>query len=119
MTTEKLVNKALFGKTELASQKVDLALLDDFNALFNKANDTDESIGQSLIDNLGKAESSYKQNIQVLQNVKKVSEDLVSKSKDLGIELPPAILNKVKSIDVMIKETQTYLSKISQMYSMF
>ena len=29
MTTEKLVNKALFGKTELASQKVELGKLDD------------------------------------------------------------------------------------------
>jgi len=29
MTTEKLVNKALFGKTELASQKIELAVIDD------------------------------------------------------------------------------------------
>lgn len=118
MSTEKLVFSQLF-KMELATQKVELALTDDFNALFNKANDTDESIGQSLIDSLGKAESNYKQNIQLLQNVKKVSEDLVSKSKDLGIELPPALLNKIKTVDGMIKETQVYLSKISQMYSMF
>ena len=43
----------------------------------------------------------------------------LSKSKDLGIELPPALLNKIKTVDGMIKETQVYLSKISQMYSMF
>lgn len=118
MSELKTVYSKLF-KTELASQKVELALTDDFNVLFNKANDTDESIGQSLIDSLGKAEANYKQNIQTLQNAKKVSEDLVSKAKDLGIDLPPATLNKIKSVDVMIKETQTYLSKISQMYSMF
>jgi hypothetical protein len=29
MTTEKLVNKALFGKTELATQKIELALIDE------------------------------------------------------------------------------------------
>ncbi len=32
MTTEKLVNKALFGKTELASQKVELGLIQDIQA---------------------------------------------------------------------------------------
>jgi len=28
-------------------------------------------------------------------------------------------LNRIKSVDLLIKENQTYLSKISQMYSMF
>ena len=118
MSTLKSVGNKLF-KTELANHKVDLALTDDFEKLFNKGNNDDEIIGKSLIDNLAKAEANYKQNIQVLQNAKKISEDLVSKAKDLGIDLPPATLNKIKSVDFMIKETQGYLAKISQMYSMF
>ena len=32
MTTEKLVNKALFGKTELATQKVELTLADELKS---------------------------------------------------------------------------------------
>lgn len=35
MTTEKLVNNALFGKTELASHKIELALVDDLNKLIS------------------------------------------------------------------------------------
>ena len=37
MTTEKLVNNALFGKTELATQKVELALIDDLTKSLNKS----------------------------------------------------------------------------------
>jgi len=118
MSTLKSVGNKLF-KTELSNQKVELALTDDFDKLFNKGNDDNETIGKSLIDNLAKAEANYKQNIQVLQNAKKISEDLVSKAKDLGIDLPPATLNRIKSVDLIIKETQGYLTKISQMYSMF
>jgi hypothetical protein len=116
---EKKVFGKLFAKTELATQKIELALTDDFDKLFNKGNDDNETIGKSLIDNLSKAEASYKQNIQILQNAKKISEDLISKAKDLGIDLPTATLNRIKSVDLLIKENQTYLSKISQMYSMF
>ena len=118
MSELKTVYSKLF-KTELASQKVQLALTDDFSSSFNKANDTDESIGQNLIKNLSKAEADYKQNLQLLQNTKKIGDDLIAKAKDLGVDLPANIINQYKTIDVMIKETQTYLSKISQMYSMF
>ena len=36
MTTEKLVNEALFGKTELASQKVELASAKDLENVLTK-----------------------------------------------------------------------------------
>jgi len=36
MTTEKLVNKALFGKTELATQKIELGLTQDLVAVLKK-----------------------------------------------------------------------------------
>jgi len=122
MNSQKKVNEKLFGKTnktELAAQKIELALVDDFKSSFDKANNNNESIGQSLIKSLSKAESDYKQNLQQLQNSKKIGDDLLSKAKDLGIDLPAQIINRYKTIDVMIKETQVYLSKISQMYSMF
>jgi len=111
--------KKIGNKLFLGTQKVELALTDDFKSSFDKANNNDESIGQSLIKSLSKAESDYKQNLQQLQNAKKIGNDLLSKSKDLGIDLPAQIINQYKTIDVMIKETQGYLSKISQMYSMF
>lgn len=108
-----------FAKTELGTHKVELALTDDFKSIFDKSNSEQESIGQNLIKSLSKAETDYKQNLQNLQNAKKIGDDLFSKAKDLGIDLPANITNQYKTIDVMIKENQTYLSKISQMYSMF
>lgn len=111
--------KKIGNKLFLGTQKVELALTDDFKKLFEKANDDDANIGKLLIDSLSKAETNYKQNIQSLQNAKKIGDELISKAKDLGIDLPPAVLNQIKTIDVMIKETQGYLAKISQMYSMF
>ena len=116
---EKNVFSKLFTKTELGKHEIELALTDDFKTIFDKSNNEQESIGQNLIKALSKAETDYKQNLQNLQNAKKIGDDLSSKAKDLGIDLPANITNQYKTIDVMIKENQTYLSKISQMYSMF
>jgi hypothetical protein len=116
---EKQVFGKLFAKTELGTHNVELALTDDFKSIFDKSNSEQESIGQNLIKALSKAETDYKQNLQNLQNGKKIGDDLISKAKDLGIDLPANITNQYKTIDVMIKENQTYLSKISQMYSIF
>jgi hypothetical protein len=118
MSTLREIGNKLF-KEDLSSNKIDLGSLQDLDVLFNKANNDDEAIGQALISSLGKAEASYKQNLQALQNAKNSSKELISKAKDLGIDLPPATLNKIETIDGMIKETQGYLSKINQMYSMY
>lgn len=119
MNTLKTIYDKLADKTELAKHEIELALVDDFKTIFDKSNNEQESIGQNLIKSLSKAEADYKQNLQNLQNAKKIGNDLTSKAKDLGIDLPANITNQYKTIDVMIKENQTYLSKISQMYSMF
>jgi uncharacterized Zn finger protein len=107
-------------KVELSEvKKIELALKDDFDTVFNKANDDNAKIGTTLIDNLSKAETNYKQNLQVLQNAKKIGDELISKAKDLGLDLPQTDLNRIKTIDMMVKETQGILAKISQMYSIF
>jgi hypothetical protein len=49
MTTEKLVNNALFGKTELASVKVDLALIDDLTKSLNKSKVSYKEFNDSYI----------------------------------------------------------------------
>lgn len=118
MSTLKEIGNKLF-KEELASNKIELGSLQDLETLFSKANNDDEAIGQSLISSLGKAEAGYKQNMQLLEKGKNVSKELIAKAKDLGIELPPAAINKIDTIDGMIKETQMYLSKINQMYQMY
>ena len=59
MTTEKLVNNALFGKTELASQKVELALLDNLKSYTNGLKKyTDEGSGLQKLGESQKKELS-------------------------------------------------------------
>ena len=79
---EKNVFSKLFTKTELGKHEIELALTDDFKTIFDKSNNEQESIGQNLIKALSKAETDYKQNLQNLQNAKKIGDDLSSKAKD-------------------------------------
>ena len=104
MTTEKLVFSKLFPKTELETHKVDLALTDDFKSIFDKSNSEQESIGQNLIKALSKAETDYKQNLQNLQNAKKIGDDLSSKAKDLGIDLPKEYVKATEELRAMYKK---------------
>ena len=59
MSTEKLVNNALFGKTELATQKVELALLDNLKSYTNGLKKyTDEGLGLQKLGERQKKELS-------------------------------------------------------------
>ena len=60
MTTEKLVNNALFGKTELASVKVELASIDGiYQSLFDSNKIAINSQIKQSTSELGKATSGY------------------------------------------------------------
>lgn len=72
MTTEKLVMNSLFGKTELANHKVELALTDDL-----KKNNADL---KKNIEELSLAKQGY-----ILQY--SICEELVNKFKNIAIEL--------------------------------
>ena len=59
MSTEKLVNNSLFGKTELATQKVELALLDNLKSYTNGLKKyTDEGLGLQKLGERQKKELS-------------------------------------------------------------
>lgn len=118
MSTEKLIFSQLF-KTELSTQKVELGLLDDFESLFNKANNENEIIGKNLIDSLSKIQSNYQQNRKMLLDAEKLGFELVNKTNDLGLTLPPATLNKVKITNAMITEINGYLTTLDKIKSMF
>ena len=121
MNTENKVFNKLFseGKVELSSEKFEFALTDDFNLAYNKANDDQTKILTNLVDALGKAQGLLKENASQWNKASVIGKQLIDKSKELGVALPANILNGVKISDVGIKESQTYIAKISQLMSSF
>jgi len=80
MTTEKLVNNALFGKTELASQKVELGVLQDLENLYNKA----LNIIKDANSEKSKVKNMYSQALIILdQNIPAQADSAIKKAIDL------------------------------------
>jgi len=125
MNTQKNVNQRLSklytqdAKQELSSEKIELALVDDFEKKFDRLMDDSASIGGQLIDALSKAENKYKQVKSEASALVKIGDDLEAKAKDLGIDLPNTVKNKFQSVKAEIKEADKLISKISQLYSAF
>jgi hypothetical protein len=74
MTTEKLVNNALFGKTELATQKVELGLVEDIATAANNAETVSKDLEGSVskADNINKIILDAQKELQTaISNVKK------------------------------------------------
>ena len=110
---EKLPNQ------ELSAQKVELGIVDDFTKIFEKANNADVQIGKTLINALSKAENSYKGQISDYENAIKLSDEAEKAEKNLGVELPSPMKNKILSSKEGIKEAKSIISKISQLYGLF
>ena len=121
MNTQKEVFNKLFKeeKTELSAQKVELALVDDFTKVFEKAVNEDSSIGNTLISALSKAEGKYKSIISDYENAIKLGDKATESAKELGVDLPSAFKNKIASSKAGVKEAKTLIGKINQLYSAF
>ena len=109
--------KAVFAK--LSTQKVELGLVEDFEKIYQKAINEEESIAVGIIDALGKAENKYKSLINDFERAVKIGDNAEASAKELGVDLPNVFQNKVETARRSIKEAQGMLSKISQMYSAF
>tara|TARA_R110001599_G_scaffold1690_2_gene8369 strand:- start:382 stop:750 length:369 start_codon:yes stop_codon:yes gene_type:complete len=117
---EKVYSK--LPKTELAKvelAKVELGIVDDFTKIFEKANNGDVQIGKTLISALSKAENSYKGQISDYENAIKLGDKAEKAAKDLGVELPSPMKNKILSSKEAIKEAKSIISKINQLYGLF
>jgi hypothetical protein len=82
MTTEKLVNNALFGKTELKSVKVELGVVQDIDSVLKVANDLkkqSEPFGKELFD----LSSRIRTVLSKMQEIEKSSANLENKSTEL------------------------------------
>jgi len=122
MTTEKLVNKALFGKTELASQKIELALLDtiESDVLANgKSKDTARQLIRDSFSNIAKAFDLYTSVKNRQDNIKKNSDKFKTSIKELGIEVTDQFQKNIladlyidKEIDNSVKALQSASSAL-------
>ena len=100
-------------------ERVELGLMDDFEKKFKKVVDDDAAIGGKLIDDLRKAEVKYSQISKNYQELIKQGEKLESSAKELGIDLPVIIKNKILSSKDGVKEAQKLNQSIKKFYSLF
>ena len=88
MTTEKLVNETLFGKTQLASQKVDLASAKDLENVLTKIyseqtkTDKIKAIYEKSIKDLENSIFNLKSQVNIGENL---LNDFLKQANDLGI----------------------------------
>jgi hypothetical protein len=110
-TLNKILTKiAPKDKTELSSEKIELGVVQDFTKLFEKALDKSLKISLPLLDTLSKARGEYIQNNNDWERALKISEKLLSSYKDLGVDIPQIIKNKILSCKAGIKENQKIIS---------
>ena len=107
MTTEKLVMNSLFGKTELKSEKVELALIDDLRKQANSSS----KLNAESITLINKAISNYKESVSILNKVQTEAERGYKIALELGLQdsIYKEFLDNVKSdISVNNKLIQKY-----------
>lgn len=121
MNTLKNVGKKLF-KTELATQKVELSLVDDINKIKIEANKSEDYAISEISKSLSSLENGFKLLDKAILNSKEVLSQIDKAkviSKDLGVELPSNIESSykyyqenIKSFDVMKNTISGFISKI-------
>jgi hypothetical protein len=105
------------NKTEFKTEKVELGAIDDFTKAFEKA--LNEPAADKLITDLRKAEVGFEKAIKLFMKAEDIGEDLKKAAKDLGVDLPKVVLNKIESSKAGVKEYRNYINKIQSMYNMF
>ena len=100
-------------------QKVELGAIDDFEKLFNKSIDASVKIGTTFIDAVSKAQNKYKSNIVNMEKAVKEGNNIKKQAKELGIDLPKTLINKIDSAEANIKEEKGIISKLQKLYNLF
>ena len=122
MSTEKIVMNSLFGKTELKSTKVELALLDtiESDVLANgKSKDIARVAIREAFANLATAVQQYSNVKNRQDNIKKNSDKFKISIKELGIEVTDQFQKNIladlyidKEVDNILKALQSASSSL-------
>ena len=97
--------------------KIELGLVDDFEKQYEAIIDRDIKVSNKLIDDLRKAEVATKEIKNDYEKVLKVGNKIEESAKEIGVELPQTLLNKIRSTEVMIKNKTTVINEIKSMYN--
>jgi hypothetical protein len=110
MTTEKLVMNSLFGKTELASQKIELGVVDDIvkeKEKYSKSVMAGNSKSNSVVDNAKAAISLYQQAIKDYTFIINQVNAVKKQAAQLGFDIPP----KINQVEQEVNSSLAYMDK--------
>lgn len=115
MKTQREVFNKLFkeDKTELATQKVELGLVDDIVKVYNNIKSKADGLSMNArkaAQELDETSNKAKQLLKEIESSESDSKKLVSSAKDLGIQLP-------SEASIAIRQLQAYRSDLSELKS--
>tara|TARA_R100000742_G_C4254506_1_gene72537 strand:+ start:82 stop:435 length:354 start_codon:yes stop_codon:yes gene_type:complete len=105
MNTQDRVNKLMFEKTELATHKVELGLLQDLNKAdseIRKLNEKAAGTSGAVSRALEISETAYINLLNEAENAIEIADKYIAAAKDLGLDAPKAKTVKKYAIDVII-----------------
>lgn len=119
MNTTKSVYNRLFSedKVELASERVDLTSIDDFNkaaAITVKGVNEGNALVSQAAKMLNDAASKYKQTISANESAIKLGEKIIADAKSLGIPAPDVLVKTVSMLQTRLKDLQGAADRISK-----
>ena len=125
MNTQNRVNKLMFSKTELATHKVELGLVQDLNKSIDKlvaVYDESASYIEKVIITLdsNNLKSQINTGLKFTSQSKATVDELLKASKDLGVEPPEKIQEKIKqlkSLEGWFKKVRTTSKKAADTLS--
>ena len=106
-----VVNKIAEGdkKTELKSEKVELAITDDIRDLVKDSFFQRDQVVFILNDARKKAKSEAQDGLNVTNAALKLIDEFKRKAKDLGLDSPPFIQNAEKQMNERKKDFEKYI----------
>jgi len=117
MTKEETIISNLYEakKLDLASHKVDLALVDDITKISNDAKKelaNSNTARTKAIASIDEMMASYRQNAVLSNSAINIIADFKAKTKDLGIDIPSNIVNLEKELQTNSKASQDQLKSL-------
>lgn len=117
MTKEQKIISNLYEakKLDLASHKVDLALVDDITKISNDAKKelaNSNTARTKAIASIDEMMASYRQNAVLSNSAINIIADFKAKTKDLGIDIPSNIVNLEKELQTNSKASQDQLKSL-------
>ena len=117
MSTQKRVFERLnkIEKIALKSQKVELALVDDFKKLSSKAIDSGSNAGGDVdnwLNKLPKHISSLKESQKDQKRVIELGTKIKEQAKDLGFDVPSFVLKEIEEAKQWDKELNRIINKL-------